>query len=163
MMAAEKWDAIVVGAGQAGPALAVKLAKAGYRTALVERGRLGGTCVNTGCTPTKTLVASARVAHLARRAGDFGIAIGPPVTVDFATVRSRMADVVEQSSSGLGNWLAQTAGLSLIAAHARFISPDTVEAGGRTLVAPRIFLNVGCRPAEPDLGPPSRGPPPPSA
>src|SRR4051812_49416721 len=149
-MDTEKWDAIVVGAGQAGPALAVRLARAGHRTALIERARLGGTCVNTGCTPTKALVASARVAHLARRAADFGVRLSTPVAIDFARVRTRMNDIVDQSRMGLVKWIEQTEGLSLLNAHARFTSPDTIMAGERALRAPRIFLNVGCRPAVPD-------------
>ncbi|HSV80077.1 MAG TPA: FAD-containing oxidoreductase [Ramlibacter sp.] len=146
----ETWDAIVVGAGQAGPSLAVRLAQAGLRTALLERGRLGGTCVNTGCTPTKALVASARVAHLARRAAEFGVRVDGPVSVDFGRVRARMQAVVDQSLEGLGSWLKRTEKLSLIQAHARFSGPDSIVAGDRVLTAPRIFLNVGCRPAVPD-------------
>lgn len=149
-MNVEHWDAIVVGAGQAGPALAARLAEAGHRTALVERAELGGTCVNTGCTPTKTLVASARVAHLVHRAADFGVGISGTVATDFAKVRARMEAVVAQSRRGLAAWLEGTAGLSLVRAHARFTAPDTLEAGGRLLQAPRIFLNVGCRPVVPD-------------
>ena len=149
-MSPEKWDAVVVGAGQAGPALAVRLAEAGYKTALIERGRLGGTCVNTGCTPTKTLVASARVAHLARRAADFGVRIDGAVSVDFAKVRARMNDVVDQSVQGLGKWVERTQGLSLVEEHARFASPSTILAGDRALTAPMIFLNTGGRPAVPD-------------
>lgn len=149
-MTPENWDALVVGAGQAGPALAVRLAQAGHRTALIERDRLGGTCVNTGCTPTKTLVASARVAALARRAAEFGVGIGGDVSIDFARVMARMRDVVGQSSSGLEQWLTQTDGLELVPGHARFSAPDTLVVGERVLKAPKIFLNVGCRPVEPD-------------
>lgn len=149
-MNVEQWDAIVVGAGQAGPALAARLAQAGHKTALVERGHLGGTCVNTGCTPTKTLVASARVAHLVHRAADFGIGISGTVATDFAKVRARMDAVVAQSRRGLATWLEGTAGLTLVRGHARFVSPDTMEAGARLLKAPRIFLNVGCQPTVPD-------------
>jgi len=149
-MSPETWDAIVVGAGQAGPALAVRLAQAGLRTALLERARLGGTCVNTGCTPTKALVASARVAQLARRAAEFGVRVDGPVSIDFPRVRARMQAVVDQSLEGLGSWLKRTENLSLIQANARFSGPDTIVAGDRVLTAPRIFLNVGCRPAVPD-------------
>jgi pyruvate/2-oxoglutarate dehydrogenase complex dihydrolipoamide dehydrogenase (E3) component len=147
---AEKWDALVVGAGQAGPALAVRLAQAGYKTALVERARLGGTCVNTGCTPTKTLIASARVAAVARRAEEFGVDVGGPVSVDFTRVRARMQAVVEHSSRGLESWLKQTPGLDIVMGHARFCGANTIVVDGRTLTAPMIFLNVGCRPAVPD-------------
>lgn len=149
-MQIEKWDAIVVGAGQAGPALAVRLASEGHRTAIIERGLVGGTCVHTGCTPTKTLVASARIAHLAGRAAEFGIGIRSPISIDFAAVRERMRGVVDQSFRGLQEWLARTEGLTTIAAHAHFTSPTTLVAGERTLTAPRMFLNVGCRPAVPD-------------
>ena len=149
-MSPEQWDALVVGAGQAGPALAVRLAEAGHRTALIERDRLGGTCVNTGCTPTKTLVASARVAALARRASEFGVGIPGEISIDFARVMARMRDVVGQSSSGLEKWLAQTEGLELIRGDARFSAPDTLVVGERALKAPKIFLNVGCRPVVPD-------------
>jgi len=149
-MTPEHWDALVVGAGQAGPALAVRLAQAGHRTALIERDRLGGTCVNTGCTPTKTLVATARVAALARRAAEFGVDIAGDVSIDFAQVMARMRGVVGQSSDGLQKWLAQTDGLELISGHARFSAPDTLVVGERKLKAPKIFLNVGCRPVVPD-------------
>ncbi|HEX2543676.1 MAG TPA: mercuric reductase [Ramlibacter sp.] len=148
-MAVEDWDAIVVGAGQAGPALAVRLAGAGYRTALIERGRVGGTCVHTGCTPTKTLVAAARVAALARRAGEFGITLPGPVAVDFGAVRARVQAIVGQSLRGLESWLQGTQGLSVVSGHARFIAPGTLQVPGRTLRAPRVFLNVGCRPTVP--------------
>ncbi|MBB3178123.1 FAD-containing oxidoreductase [Variovorax sp. Sphag1AA] len=149
-MTPEHWDALVVGAGQAGPALAVRLAQAGHRTALIERDRLGGTCVNTGCTPTKTLVASARVAALARRAADFGVGIGGEVSIDFARVMERMRGVVGRSSNGLEEWLTQTKGLELVRGHARFSAPDTLVVGERVLKASKIFLNVGCRPVVPD-------------
>lgn len=148
-MAPEKWDAIVVGGGQAGPALAVGLAQAGHRTALIERARVGGTCVHTGCTPTKALVASARVAALARRASEFGVSL-EGVSIDFAKVRARMRGIREQSFQGLQSWLQGTEGLELISAQARLSAPDTVVAGERTLAAPKIFLNVGCRPVVPD-------------
>ena len=146
----ENWDAIVIGAGQAGPALAARLAGAGHKTALVERGQMGGTCVNTGCTPTKALVASARVAHLVRRAADFGIRSGGTMSTDFAAVHKRMQNIVAQSQQGLTRWLEGTTGLSVVRAHARFTAPDTLDAGGRLLKAQKIFLNVGCRPVVPD-------------
>jgi pyruvate/2-oxoglutarate dehydrogenase complex dihydrolipoamide dehydrogenase (E3) component len=143
-------DAIVVGSGQAGPALAVRLARSGLRTALVERGELGGTCVNNGCTPTKTLVASARVAHLARRAADFGVRLAGPVTIDYAAVRARMQAVVQGSRDSLGQWIAGTPNLTLVHGEARFTAADTLQVGAElTLTAPRIFLNVGARPVVP--------------
>ena len=148
-MREEQFDAIVVGAGQAGPSLAVRLATAGYTTALVQAGPLGGTCVNTGCTPTKTLVASARVAHLARRAAEFGVCLDGRVDIDFAQVRRRMNRLISQSRESLAAWLDGTQGLQLVRAHARFAAPDVLVAGERRLRAPRIFLNVGCRPTVP--------------
>lgn len=150
-MEAEQWDAIVIGAGQAGPTLAVRLAKEGRRTVLLEREpHLGGTCVNNGCTPTKTLVASARVAHMARRAADFGVRIDSPVAIDYTRVHARMQGIVQQSRDSLAKWIASTEGLTLIHGHARFVSADAVSVGDRLLRAPQVFLNVGCRPTVPD-------------
>jgi pyruvate/2-oxoglutarate dehydrogenase complex dihydrolipoamide dehydrogenase (E3) component len=149
-MSEESWDAIVVGAGQAGPSLAVRLAEAGHRTVLIERDRLGGTCVNTGCTPTKTLVASARVAYLARRAADFGVSISSDISIDYQRVHERMLGVVNQSSEGLASWLGSTKDLSVVQGQARFVAPGAIAIGERILKAPKIFLNVGCRPVVPD-------------
>ncbi len=139
------YDAIVIGSGQSGPFLAVRLAQAGMKTALIEREHLGGTCVNDGCTPTKTLVASARAAHVARRAADYGVNIGGPVSVDMKAVKARKDRVVGQSIEGLTQWIAGTANLTLIRGHARFSGPTTVEVNGETLEASKIFLNVGGR------------------
>ena len=149
-MNSEPFDALVIGSGQAGPALAVRLAGHGWKTALVERGELGGTCVNNGCTPTKTLVASARAAWVVRHAADFGVAVTGRVTVDPAAVRARMMKVVQDSRDSLGHWIADTHNLELVHGEARFVAPDTVQVGERTLQAPRIFLNVGARPVVPD-------------
>ena len=149
-MTTDTFDALVIGGGQAGPALAVRLAEHGWKTALVERGELGGTCVNNGCTPTKTLVASARAAWVARHAADFGVVISGAVTIDYAAVRARMMKVVQASRDSLGQWIAGTRGLSLVHGEARFTGPDTVQVGERVLKAPRIFLNVGARPVVPD-------------
>jgi pyruvate/2-oxoglutarate dehydrogenase complex dihydrolipoamide dehydrogenase (E3) component len=149
-MSTRFFDALVIGGGQAGPSLAVRLAKHGWKTALVERGELGGTCVNNGCTPTKTLVASARVAHLARRAADFGVTLAGPVSIDYAAVRARMMAVVQESRDGLGHWIAGTDNLTLIHGNARFTAADQVQVDDDTLQAPRIFLNVGARPIVPD-------------
>jgi pyruvate/2-oxoglutarate dehydrogenase complex dihydrolipoamide dehydrogenase (E3) component len=148
-MTAPSYDALVIGSGQAGPTLAVRLAEHGWKTALVERGELGGTCVNNGCTPTKTLVASARAAWVARHAADFGVTIAGPVGIDYAAVRARMMKVVQASRDGLGHWIAGTANLDLVHGEARFIGPDSVQVGERTLQSPRIFLNVGARPVVP--------------
>jgi pyruvate/2-oxoglutarate dehydrogenase complex dihydrolipoamide dehydrogenase (E3) component len=149
-MTPSPFDAIVIGSGQAAPALAVRLAGHGWNTALVERGELGGTCVNNGCTPTKTLVASARVAWQARHAADYGVTIAGDVDVDYTAVRARMMKVVQASRDGLGNWIAGTERLSLVHGEARFIGSDTVRVGEQALRAPRIFLNVGARPIVPD-------------
>src|SRR5688572_31736927 len=114
------FDAIVIGAGQAGPPLAVRLARAGRRTALIERKLLGGTCVNVGCVPTKTLIASARVAHVARNAAGYGVACGGDVQVDMAKVKARKDAVVDHSRKALRTWLEKTPNLTLIEGHARF-------------------------------------------
>jgi pyruvate/2-oxoglutarate dehydrogenase complex dihydrolipoamide dehydrogenase (E3) component len=143
-------DAIVIGSGQAGPSLAVRLAHAGMKTVLVEREHLGGTCVNDGCTPTKTLVASARAAHIARRAADFGVVLGGPVAVDMKAVKARQDAVVGASVESLGRWLRGTANLTLAWGHARFVGPHAVQAGDDVFEAPRIFVNVGGRPVVPD-------------
>lgn len=146
----EQFDAIVVGAGQAGPSLAARLAGQGQKVALIERKLLGGTCVNTGCTPTKTMVASAHVAHMARRAGDYGVTVSGPVAIDMAAVMNRKDGIVQASRSGLSDWLTGTENLTLIEGHARFVADHTITVGERTLEAPRIFLNVGGRAVIPD-------------
>jgi pyruvate/2-oxoglutarate dehydrogenase complex dihydrolipoamide dehydrogenase (E3) component len=128
------FDAIVVGAGQAGSPLAVRLAQAGYKSAIIERDRLGGTCVNTGCTPTKTLVASARVAYLAQRAADFGVQAGP-IGVDMKAVKARKDAVVGQSRQELARWLGETKGLTVIRSHARFIAERILEVNGERLTS----------------------------
>jgi pyruvate/2-oxoglutarate dehydrogenase complex dihydrolipoamide dehydrogenase (E3) component len=138
-------DAIVIGAGQAGPFLAVRLAQAGMKVVLIEREHYGGTCVNDGCIPTKTLVASARAAHVARRAADWGVVLGGPVSVDMKAVKARKDAVVAQSVDSLTRWLESTAGLDTIRGHARFAGPHTVEVNGRARTAPKIFINVGGR------------------
>jgi pyruvate/2-oxoglutarate dehydrogenase complex dihydrolipoamide dehydrogenase (E3) component len=145
-----EFDAIIVGAGQAGPPLAARLTGAGMRVALIERKLLGGTCVNAGCTPTKTLVASARAAHVVRRAALYGVNTSQP-QVDMQRVRTRMREVVATSRNGLESWLGGMDGLTLVRGQARFVSADAVEVAGETLTAPRIFLNVGARPSRPDL------------
>ena len=147
----DKFDAIVIGTGQSGPALAVRLAKAGRKTAIVEREYFGGTCVNTGCTPTKTLIASARAAHIARRAADFGVTLGGPVGVDMARVKARKDAVVRASSEGVAKWLRQTPGLTVYEGHARFESPRTVRVNGTVLEAGEIFIDTGARARVPDM------------
>jgi pyruvate/2-oxoglutarate dehydrogenase complex dihydrolipoamide dehydrogenase (E3) component len=153
-MATTSYDALVVGSGQAGGPLAGALAKAGRRTALVERAHVGGTCVNEGCTPTKTMVASARVAYLARRAADYGVRTGP-VSVDLAHVRQRKRAIVESFRKGGEGGLAR-AGVDLIPGEARFTGPHTLEVkrndgGTASLTAPWVFLNTGARPSRPPL------------
>ncbi len=146
----ERFDAIVIGAGQAGPALCARLDREGLRTALIERRRPGGTCVNDGCIPTKTLVASARAVHMARRGGEYGFSAGE-VRVDMRRIKARKDGVVEQSRKGLGGWLSGMKHVTLIEGHARFTAPRTVAVNGRELEAERIFLNVGGRALVPDI------------
>jgi pyruvate/2-oxoglutarate dehydrogenase complex dihydrolipoamide dehydrogenase (E3) component len=147
----QAFDAIVVGGGQAGPPLSARLAKAGMKVALVERHQLGGTCVNTGCMPTKALVASAYAAHLARRAGDYGVMIDGPIRIDFDIVMKRARNVTRNARAGLESWIEGIANVTLMRGHARFESHDTLRIGGALIAAPRIFLNVGGRAAIPDL------------
>ena len=144
------FDAIVVGAGQAGPALAHRLTTAGMTVAVIERKLVGGTCVNTGCTPTKALVASAYAAHLARRAADYGLEVDD-VRVDMKRVKARVDTIVNNSRTNLEDWLASMPGCTLIRGHARFTSPNSVVVDGQELSAERIFINVGGRPRHPDL------------
>ncbi|MGB8437195.1 MAG: FAD-containing oxidoreductase [Burkholderiales bacterium] len=146
-----RFDAIVVGAGQAGPGLAVRLAKSGRKTALIERNLFGGTCVNTGCIPTKTLIASARVAHVARGAEAFGVGSGYQVSVDMRRVKARKDSVVEASRNGVEKWLRGTPGLSVIQGHARFVGPHALAVDSATYEAGQIFLNVGGRPSVPPV------------
>ena len=151
----EHFDAIVIGAGQAGPALAVRCAKEGLKTAIVERHRFGGTCVNNGCVPTKTLVASARAAHMARRALDYGVLLDGPVRVDMALVKARKDAIVEQGRKGVRAWLDGAKNVTVIEGHARFSAPGLLRVdgagGARELAAPRVFINVGGRAAVPDM------------
>lgn len=148
---AQAFDAIVVGAGQSGPFLAERLARAGQRVALVERRGLGGTCVNDGCIPTKTLVASARAAWVARNAARWGVDVGGPVTVDMKRVKARKDEVVQASRDSLQKWFGGTANLSIVHGHGRLESARTVRVGEALLEAPRIFLNVGARALVPAL------------
>jgi pyruvate/2-oxoglutarate dehydrogenase complex dihydrolipoamide dehydrogenase (E3) component len=146
----ERFDAIVIGAGQAGPALAARLDKENLKTAFVERKLLGGTCVNNGCIPTKTLVASARAIHMARRGAEYGFA-SSGVRVDMPAVKRRKDGVVKQSSDGLAKWIAGMKNVTLLSGHARFTAPRTISVNGRTLVAERVFINVGGRATVPDM------------
>lgn len=144
------FDAIIVGAGQAGPPLAGRLTEAGQRVAVIERKLVGGTCVNSGCIPTKTLVASAHAAHIARRGPDFGIGTGA-VTVDMAKVKARKDGIVESDRRGVESWIAGMPGATLLRGHARFVDPHTMDVDGQRISAERIFLNVGGRAVVPDL------------
>jgi pyruvate/2-oxoglutarate dehydrogenase complex dihydrolipoamide dehydrogenase (E3) component len=139
------FDAIIIGAGQAGPPLAGRLTTAGMSVALIERHLFGGTCVNTGCMPTKTLVASAYAAHLARRAADYGVMLDAPPRIDMARVKARADAVSANSRAGIEGWLRAMKGCTVLKGHARFVGPDTVSVGEERLTAPRIFIDVGGR------------------
>lgn len=145
------FDAIIIGTGQAGPSLAFRLAGAGMKVAVVERHLIGGTCVNTGCTPTKAMVASAYAARIARRAADYGVAIGGDVGVDMRQVKARKDAIVAASRDGLTSALEHTANIALYRGHARFVSPQAVEIAGERLSAARIFINVGGRALAPPM------------
>ena len=146
----EKFDAVVIGVGQAAPALCARLDKEGLKTALIERKLLGGTCVNTGCIPTKTMVASARAAHLAGRGADFGFRL-KSLEVDMRAVKARKDSVVRQSSQGLKKWIGSMKHVSLVHGQARLVAPHRVAVKGRELEAGRIFIDVGARAAVPDM------------
>ncbi|SOX54550.1 mercuric reductase, partial [Mycobacterium ahvazicum] len=146
----EHFDAIIVGAGQAGPPLAGRLTAAGQRVAIVERKLIGGTCVNNGCIPTKTLVASAHAAHLARRGGEYGVATGW-ISVDMVKVKDRKEGIVLADRKGVEDWLEGMDGCTVVRGHARFIDPHTLRVDDRELHADRIFLNVGGRAVVPDV------------
>jgi len=150
-MMTEKFDAIVIGAGQAGPYLTSRLTGAGMSVAFVERKLFGGTCVNTGCTPTKAMVASARAAHLARRAAEFGVAIPGNVSVDMAAVKARKDRIVEASREGVERWLKSMKNCTLYEGHARFESERAVRVGERLITADKIFINVGGRAYVPEM------------
>jgi pyruvate/2-oxoglutarate dehydrogenase complex dihydrolipoamide dehydrogenase (E3) component len=146
----ERYDAIVIGVGQAAPALCARLDKEGLKTAVIERKLLGGTCVNTGCIPTKTLVASARAAHLAQRGKEYGVRVGG-VRVDMKAVKRRKDQVVRQSSNGLAKWIGGMKHVALIHGHARFTAPHRVVVNRRELEGERIFIDVGARATVPEM------------
>jgi pyruvate/2-oxoglutarate dehydrogenase complex dihydrolipoamide dehydrogenase (E3) component len=155
MTTTQQYDAVIIGSGQAGTPLSTALATAGMRTALLERKHVGGTCVNEGCTPTKTMVASGRVAYLARRACDYGVQTGP-VSIDMLKVRRRKRDIVDSFRNGSQSKIEKTANLELIFGEARFTGPKTVEVRlpdgtQRTLSANYFFLNAGTRASRPQL------------
>ena len=146
-----QYDAIIIGTGQSGPSLAARLVSEGWKVAVVERSKIGGSCVNFGCIPTKTLVASARVAHLARRAAEYGIVVDGPITADMKVVKQRMRGVSGQSSSGLTSWLEGMDNLDLYRGHAKLEGPNTVRVNEHVLESGKIFLNVGARSRVPEL------------
>jgi pyruvate/2-oxoglutarate dehydrogenase complex dihydrolipoamide dehydrogenase (E3) component len=145
------YDVIIIGTGQAGPSLAVRLANAGMKAAIIERKRFGGTCVNNGCIPTKALVASARVAQFARRAAEYGVTIAGSMAVDMKKVKERKDAIVRRSSEGLEKWLKSTEKLTVYEGHARFEDKHRVRVGDETLEADKIFINVGGRANVPPL------------
>ena len=146
-----EFDAIVIGAGQSGPSLAVRLAQAGQRVALIERSELGGTCVNNGCIPTKTLVASARAAWVARNAAQWGVQVEGGVKVDMRAVKARKDAIVAESRKGLHDWIQGTQGLTFVSGEARFTSANALQVGSRELRAERFFIDCGGRPFVPSL------------
>ena len=145
------FDALILGTGQAGPALAARLGAAGRKVAIIERASFGGTCVNDGCTPTKTLVASAYAAHLARRSAEYGVELAGEVRVDMKRVKARKDAVVAGSTQGVEKWMRGLKDAAVYRGHARFTGPSTVQVGADELTAPRIFLNVGGRPLVPKM------------
>ena len=147
------YDAIVIGTGQAGPGLARRLVAGGWKVAIIERKFFGGTCVNTGCTPTKTLVASAYAAYLARRAAEYGVTIGGPIGVDMKAVKARKDAVVRPSREGVERSLKRLKGCTVLEGHAQFVGTKEVNVGDEVLTADKIFINVGAR----ALVPPIRG------
>jgi len=145
----KRFDALVIGTGQAGPALAVRLAGAGRAVCIIDKGNFGGTCVNNGCTPTKTLVASAYAAHMARRAGEYGIDVKGGIAADMKRVKASKDEVVGKSVSGLEKWLRGTKGLTVMKGHARFTGPHSVAVGDEALEADLVVINVGGHPVKP--------------
>ena len=147
----ENFDAIIIGTGQAGPSLAQRMTRSGMKTAIIERKLFGGTCVNVGCIPTKALVASARAAHMARRGDDFGVAIEGRIEVDMKRVKARKDAIVEQSNSGVTNWLRGMDNLTVFEGHGCLESANSVRVNGDLLAAEKIVLNVGGRAVVPDM------------
>ena len=147
----QQFDVIVIGAGQAGPALAVKYANSGKKVAIIERNLFGGTCLNTGCVPSKTMIASAHAAHLARRANDFGIHIASDVSVDMKSVKARKDKIVHTMTSGLEEWLRNTPNCTVYKGHARFESTHSIRVGDDILEGDKIFINVGARASIPNI------------
>ena len=146
-----KYDSIVIGTGQAGPALAGRLNQEGLKTAIIERKLVGGTCVNVGCIPTKTLVGSAKVAYAARQAEKFGVIVDGSVTVDMKRVKERKDALAGASNKGVTDWIESMEHVTLVRGHARFTGPHQIQVGGDTLEADKIFIDVGARARIPDI------------
>ncbi len=146
-----KYNAIVIGTGQAGPAMATRLAGSGLKTAIIESGKFGGTCVNNGCIPTKTMVASARAAHVARHAAEYGVVIEGSVKVDMKRVKARKDEISGKSNNGVEQWLKGTENLTVYQGKGRFESENTVRVGDELLQADKIFINVGGHAIVPDF------------
>ncbi len=147
----QRFDAIIIGTGQSGPPLAARLSGAGMNVAIIERARFGGTCVNTGCIPTKTLIASAYAARLAQRADEYGVVIGGPVTVDMKRVKARKDEISGRSSRGVEQWLCGLERCTVCHGHARFEGAHAVRVDDALLEAERIFINVGGRALVPPM------------
>jgi pyruvate/2-oxoglutarate dehydrogenase complex dihydrolipoamide dehydrogenase (E3) component len=148
---AKRYDAIIIGTGQAGPPLAARFSDEGRRVAIIERKLVGGTCVNTGCVPTKALVASAQVAHMARRAGEYGVALDGAVRVDMKRVKARTDKIAGASRDGVTKWMEGLENGDFYRGHARFEGPQAVRVGDEVLEADKVFINAGARAAVPDL------------
>ena len=150
-MTTETFDAAIIGTGQAGPSLANRLTQAGWKVAVFERGRFGGTCVNTGCMPTKAMVASAYAAHMARRADDYGVEIAGAVTVDMKKVKARKDRVSDTASANIKSWLSAMPGCTIFRGQARFISHQEIACGETRIKAQKVFVNVGARAVVPTI------------
>ncbi|MDH3639267.1 MAG: FAD-containing oxidoreductase [Gammaproteobacteria bacterium] len=145
------FDAIVIGTGQSGPALAGRLDQEGFNTAIIERKLVGGTCVNVGCIPTKTLVGSAKAAYMAKQGLEFGVVIDGPVRVDMGRVKARKDLITGESNRGVTSWLEGMGNVTLVRGHARFVGPKSIEVNGETLTADKFFIDVGARARVPDM------------
>ena len=145
----QKYDAIIIGTGQAGPPLAARLVDARMKVAVIERKLFGGTCVNTGCIPTKTLVASAYAANIARRATDFGVRLGGELTVDMKAVKARKDAISGQSRTGVESWMKGLKSCTVYEGHGHLLSPREIAVGNEVLAAEEIFINVGGRASVP--------------
>ncbi|MCI0618908.1 FAD-containing oxidoreductase, partial [bacterium] len=141
----KRFDAIIIGTGQSGPYMAARLSSAGWKVAVLERKRFGGTCVNNGCIPSKTLIASARAAYVARRATDYGVTIDSPINVDMKKVKARKDEIVKESTEGVQKWMEGLQNCTVFHGHGRFESSHTVRVGDELLEAEKIFINVGAR------------------